>query len=140
MWVITLKADVMYIHFSIDNHNHSVLPVFTSPDAAVTFSGDLEYEGERIQLTRINSLSKIDDLKNLLGRGDIELVVLDPPNLDAEDHKLDMTHWDTEEFLRLLESLTKISEKYDERKAIDTLDTYIHAIQDGEAPPGIDVE
>ena len=130
----------MYIHFTLQNHKHSVLPVFTSPDAAVMFTGDLEYEGEMIQLVRINSLDRINDLKSLLNQGEIELVVLDPPNLNSDESKLEMTHWDTDEFLKLLESLTKISEKYDEKKAISTLDTYIQDIQNGEEPTGIDAD
>lgn len=130
----------MCIDFTFEGTDHHVLPVFTSPDSAVMFSGGLEHEGERIQLVHIDSIEKVNDLHHLLGHGQIELVVLDPPNLDTEEHKIDMTHWDSDEFVRLLDSLNKISEKYDEKKAISTLDTYLHAILDGEEPPGIDIE
>lgn len=142
MWVITLKSDVqiMCIDFTFEGVDHRVLPVFTSPDSAVMFSGGLEHDGERIQLVHMDSIEKINELQNLLNPGVIELVVLDPPNLDSDDQKLDLTHWDTDEFVRLLESLNKISEKYDEKKAISTLDTYLHAILNGEEPEGIDIE
>jgi hypothetical protein len=141
MWVITLKSDgIMCIDFTFEGADHHVLPIFTSPDSAVMFAGGLEHEGERIQLVHIDSMDRVGDLHNLLGHGQIELVVLDPPNLDSEDPKFDMTHWDSDEFVRLLDSLNKISEKYDEKKAISTLDTYLHAILNGEEPDGIDIE
>lgn len=129
----------MCIDFTFQGH-HRVLPVFTSPDAAVMFAGDLEHDGEKIQLVHIDSIEKVNDLHHLLSHGEIELVVLDAPNIDSDDKNLDMTHWDSEEFMRLLDSLNKISEKYDEKKAISTLDTYLHAILDGEEPEGIDID
>jgi hypothetical protein len=104
------------------------------------FSGELEHEGERIQLTHVDSISKINDLKRLLDFGEIELVVLDPPNLDDEESRLDVTHWVSEDFISLFDSLNKISEKYDEKKAISTLDTYLHGIQNGEDPPEFTAE
>lgn len=141
MWVITLKSDgIMCIDFTFEGADHHVLPIFTSPDAAVVFSGGLEHEGEKIQLSHMDSLSKVNDLKHLLSHGDIELIVLDPPNLDTEESDSNMTHWDYEEFVKLLESLNKISEKYDEKKAINTLDTYLHDVLNGEEPTGIDDE
>lgn len=141
MWVITLKSDgLMCIDFTFEGADHHVLPIFTSPDSAVVFSGGLEHEGEKIQLSHIDSLFKANNLKNLLSLGDIELVVLDPPNLDSDESDSNMTHWDSDEFVKLLESLNKISEKYDEKKAISTLDTYLNDVLNGEEPSGIDDE
>lgn len=142
MWVITLKSDgIMCIDFTFEGVDHHVLPVFTSPDSAVMFSGGLEHDGEKIHLLHMDSIDKLTDLRHLLARGEIELVVLDPPNLDEdEERQIDLTHWDSDEFVKLLATLNKISEKYDEKKAISTLDTYLQAIMNGEEPTGIDDE
>jgi hypothetical protein len=130
----------MCIDFTFEDTDHHVLPVFTSPDAAVMFAGDIQRDGEKLLLVHIDSLDKVNDLLHLLSHGEIELVVLDPPNIESDSRNTEMTHWDSDEFEKLLESLNKISEKYDEKKAISTLDTYLHAIIDGEEPEGIDVD
>lgn len=130
----------MCIDFTVEGTDHHVLPVFTSPDAAVMFCGDLEHEGEKIQLVHVDSIEKINLLQSILSTGDMELVVLDPPNIDQEPPDIGMTHWASNEFVELLESLNEISEKYDEKKAISTLDTYLQCIQNGEDPEGLDIE
>ena len=135
-----LKADgILCIDFNFQGEEHHILPVFTSPDAAVMFSGDLKHDGEAIHLTHIDSISKISDIQHLLNDSEIELVVLDPPNLDSEEPNIDMIHWSSNEFVELINSLIEISEKHDEKKAIDALDTYIHSIRNGEDPPMLDV-
>lgn len=130
----------MCIDFTFEGNDHHVLPVFTSPDSAIMFTGDIQHDGEKIQLIHIDSIERVNELLHLLSHGDIELVVLDPPNIETDPHDIEMTHWDCDEFVTLLESLNKISEKYDEKKAISTLDTYLHAILDGEEPDGIDID
>lgn len=142
MWVITLKSDgILCIDFTMDNQDHHMLPVFTSPDAAVVFTGGLEHDGEKIQLIHIDSEARLQDLKHLLSHDDIELILLDPPNLDDESpRRIDWPHWTSEEFVEVIDSLLKISEKHDEKRAIHTLDAYLHRVAEGGDPSEIDSE
>lgn len=136
MWVITLKSDgIMCIDFTFQDTDYHVLPVFTSPDAAVMFAGDLEHNGEPIKLIHIGTMDRVDDLHELLNRGTIELIVLDPPNLES-DGDFDMIHWTASEFSEMLDSIVKIGEKFNEDKAINALNTYIHSIRNGEDVAG----
>lgn len=128
MWVLEKEElGVLWIEFETDERTHFLLPVFTSPDTAMEFVGDLDYKGNPIRMRNIGSVAMIDQLIEIIQEQGASAIMLDPPNPDSIKPNTDIVYWAGPEFIGILEPIIEMSKTYGEKPMLDILATYLNS-------------
>jgi len=124
MWVARKhNGMLLYLELISDNHEHTFLPIFTTPDIAINFIGDIKFDGEFITLINIIEISLLKELIMDIYHREADLI-LDPPNMEkGGDGQL--VCWTREEFAEMLDQIIKMGEQYGDEKAIIVLNNYL---------------
>jgi len=126
MWLLYKESDgLLWLELEYDDVNHFILPIFTSPDTAMDFVGDIKHDGESIKMQRIET---IDDLATVLIALDSQpasAVILDAPHPKKLTSEEELMYWTTLEFYDIASSLLAMADDYEDKLIIEILDRYL---------------
>lgn len=134
MWTLFKKSDdgldVLWVEIDSDNKNeepHYVLPIFTNTDAAIDFVGDIKFEDHLISMQKINTLQDIANVTMIITSQPASAIILNPPNIKVldEDKDVDVVYWLADEFLYIIDQLSKMAENHTDKEIIEVLDRYL---------------
>lgn len=129
MWIVEQKDGcVLGVDLCIQDNNYTIFPVFTDPDAAIAFIGELDNEDDSIRMHNINSIDLIKQLINTIKSSQIHMIALNLPNINDITSGTEIVHCQIDEFINLLEYAVNVSDKYDEKHIINTLNKYLYNI------------
>lgn len=127
MWLLYQEKDgILWLDLEYDNVNHFLLPIFTSPDTAMEFVGDIKHDGSKVIMKKIET---VNDLADILIACDVQpasAVVLDAPHPEKLASEEELMYWTTNEFYDMASSLLAMAEDYDDKLIIEILDRYLH--------------
>ena len=126
MWLLYKeKEGILWLELEYDDVNHFILPVFTSPDTAMDFVGDIKHDGEMVRMQRIECVDDLAEILVALDAQPASAVLLDAPhpkNLISEE---ELMYWTTIEFYDIAASLIALAEDYEDSLVIEILDRYL---------------
>jgi hypothetical protein len=126
MWLLRKPSiGLLWLEFISKEHTHYLLPVFTSPDTAIDFVGDINHEGELISMVHINSVDQVSNLIDSIKERDASAIVLDAPHPDTLTSEDRLIYWNGDDFKQILETIIEISSTHEEKQAISVLNTYL---------------
>lgn len=127
MWLLTKKSvGVLWLEVSNENGDHHMLPIFTSPDTAMTFLMDLYHKGELITLLRVYSIGQLNGLLSMIKERQSCTVIVDAPNPDNIGRNDELVYWAGEEFNNIMTTVIGLAKAHGTQKAIGVLDRYLN--------------
>ena len=134
MWTLFKKdkddeqIDAIWLELDGKNGPYFVLPIFTNPDDAINFVGDIKIDDGLVQMHKVTTLEDIAKLTVLITSQPASAVVLNSPNLkqlEGSDKDVEVVYWMADEFLYIIDQLLKMANTYEDAKLIETFDRYL---------------
>lgn len=127
MWVLHKEmSGLLWLELEYHDVGHFILPIFTDPDSAMEFVGELDHEGEAIIMQHVDSTEELAELIIAINTQPASAVMLNPPHPDAITSEDGFTYWVATEFSNIASTLIMMSDSYDDKLIIDILNRYLH--------------
>lgn len=126
MWVLHKEVSgLLWLELEYHDVAHFVLPIFTDPDSAMEFVGDIEHEGEAILMQQVKTTEELAELIIAINTQPASAVMLNPPHPDAITKENTLVYWVASEFSDIASTLTVMSASYDDSLIIEILNEYL---------------
>jgi hypothetical protein len=128
MWVLTKESTgLMWLVIDGEDHDHFILPIFTTTESAMDFVGDIVHNDELVIMRHIASSELIKDLGEAIADKPATAIVLDPPDPDTLTGDDELVYWSGPEFCEILMPLIEMSITYDDKHIVEVLDRYLNS-------------
>jgi hypothetical protein len=126
MWLLYKEKDgILWLDLEYDDVNHFILPIFTSPDTAMDFVGDIKHEGDAVKFKKIETVDELAETLMACDAQPASAIILDAPHPENLTSEEELMYWTTTEFYDIASSLLVMSEDYDDKLIIEILDRYL---------------